>query len=375
MKISVISFDMGHNCLGRAYLLAKVLQRRYDVEVLGSQFPVHGNSIWKPCDTGEFQYKLVKGCPFPEYFSSIKAMLGEIKGDVVYASKLRMPSFGIALLKKISSFKPVVLDIDDLETSWFSEKDWQAPRKTLLKNPIGPFHTRLMEKLTWAANDITTVSTQLQKRYGGVFVPHGKDTDAMNPERFNRTKLREEYGVEGYKVIMFLGTPRPHKGLEEVVHAIKKLKRNDIRFVVVGKGSDQNYERRLQELGGEQVILLDMIPFGDVAKVLSISDLVILPQRKIIQAEGQIPAKIFDAMAMAKPIIATDVSDLSNILNGCGLVVEPGNIEAMAEKIQWVFDRPHDAQEMGLSAREKCIREYSWDLMEDRLVKIIGKYS
>lgn len=365
---------MGHNCLGRAYLLAKVLSRRYEVEVLGSQFPVHGKKIWKPCDTGEFQYKLVDGCPFPDYFRSIRSMLGQIKGDVIYASKLRLPSFGVALLKKLSSFRPVVLDIDDLETSWFGEKDWQAPRATLLKNPIGPLHTKLMEKFTWAANDVTTVSTQLQKRYGGVFVPHGKDTQAMDPARFDAAALRREYGVDRFKVIMFLGTPRPHKGLEEVVHAIKKLGRPDIRFVVVGRGSDPGYERRLQELGGEQVMLLDMIPFTDVAKVLSIADLIILPQRRIIQAEGQIPAKIFDAMAMAKPIIATDVSDLSRILDGCGLVVEPGDIDAMAEGIARVFDRADDAEEMGLRAREKCIREYSWDVMESRLAQIMEKY-
>lgn len=373
MKISIISFDMGHNCLGRAYLLAKVLQRRYQVEILGSHFPVYGDCVWEPCNTDEFKYITVKGCNFPEYFLSIKSLLSHMTGDVIYASKLRMPSYGVALLKKISSFKPVVLDIDDLETSWFTEQDWKSSRKTIT-NPIGPFHTKLMEKLVWAANDVTTVSSQLQNRFGGVIVPHGKNTNVMDPAKFDREQLRVNYGLSAFKIIMFLGTPKPHKGLEDVVHALKLLNRNDIRFVVVGKGYDLSYEKRLQELGGEMVILFDMIPFSEVPKLLAAADMVVLPQRRLLQSEGQIPAKLFDAMAMAKPIVATDVSDLAAILGDSGLICEPEDHQDIADKISWVLDHPQDAVIMGKRAREKCIQEYSWDLMEDRLSLIFDKY-
>ena len=374
MKISVISFDLGHNCLGRAYLLAKVLQRNYEVEIFGSHFPLHGNRIWKPCDTGEFNYRAFKGCNFPEYLASMQAMLRSLDGDVIYACKLRFPSFSLGLLKKVLNFKPLVLDIDDLETSWFTENDWKLPKKQLLADPIGALHTRLAENFVWGANDITTVSSFLQKKFGGVIVPHGKDTDSMDPSKFNREKLREEFGLENTKVIMFLGTPRPHKGLEEVVQAIKKIKSHDIKFIIIGKGSDASFEKRLIELGGDKVILMEMIPFRDVPKFLSVADLVVLPQRKLIQAEGQIPAKVFDAMAMAKPIIATNVSDLHGILDGCGLIVEPGDIDGMIQKIEWVFDFPIEAQNLGLKARQKCIENYSWDLMEERLCSVFDKY-
>jgi hypothetical protein len=45
MKIAVLSPDLSHNCLGRAYLLAKILQRRYKVEIVG---PLFGDEIWQP---------------------------------------------------------------------------------------------------------------------------------------------------------------------------------------------------------------------------------------------------------------------------------------------------------------------------------------
>lgn len=45
MKISILTPDLSHNCLGRAYLIAKILQRHYEVEIVG---PIFGDGIWRP---------------------------------------------------------------------------------------------------------------------------------------------------------------------------------------------------------------------------------------------------------------------------------------------------------------------------------------
>ncbi|MDI6765237.1 MAG: glycosyltransferase family 4 protein [Bacteroidota bacterium] len=373
MKISILSFDMGHNCLGRAYLLGKVLQRRYDVEILGTQFPSFGSTIWKPCDTGEFKYYTVKGGKFPDYFGSVRDLLKHISGDVIYASKLRFSSYGIGFLKKLFSWKPLVLDIDDLETSWYVPEEWKKRRAYSFRDPTGYHHTKWIQRFKWFANEITTVSTQLQERYGGIIIPHGRDTDYLDPSKHDGYDLRCNLGIEEKKIIMFLGTPRPHKGLEDVIRALAFIRRSDIRFIIVGKDSDLSYEQKLRELGGDRVILLDQIPFTEVPRYLSIADLVVIPQRRHEQSSGQIPAKVFDAMAMAKPIIATNVSDLPNILDGCGIVVEPGDIESLAYEIEWVFSHPNEIHELGEKARAKCIAEYSWDVMEERLKNIFDR--
>jgi len=103
MKISIISFDLGNNCLGRAYLLGKVLSRHYDVDIHGFVFPYSGNKIWKPCDTNEFYYKVIQGRNFPFFLKSMTDMIRSINGDVIYASKATLPSYGVALLKKFFS--------------------------------------------------------------------------------------------------------------------------------------------------------------------------------------------------------------------------------------------------------------------------------
>lgn len=374
MKISIISFDLSNNCLGRAYLLGKVLRRHYDVDIHGFVFSRSPDAIWKPCDTGEFQYHAIAGRSLPFFLKSMADMFKSINGDVIYASKPLLPNYGVALLQKKFRGKPVVLDIDDLETSWF-EHIRGVRRWMTIFNPAGPFYTKWIEKYIRSADEITTVSTQLQQTYRrGVIIPHGRDTDYFDPDKFDRKASRKELQAGDNKIIMFLGTPRAHKGLEDILLALKMLGRDDIRLMVVGAGSEPKYEKRLKELGQDKVILKDKIPFSDVPKYLHAADLVLLPQKKTGQSFGQIPAKIFDAMAMAKPIIATNVADLPLIVDGCGIIVEPGDISALAEKIAWVFSHRLEAVEMGRRAREKCIAEYSWDVMEKRLMDVFEKY-
>jgi glycosyltransferase involved in cell wall biosynthesis len=54
--------------------------------------------------------------------------------------------------------------------------------------------------------------------------------------------------------------------------------------------------------------------------------------------------------------------------------VEPENPEQLAEKIQYVLDNPEEAEAMGSKARQKCIEKYSWDAMEEILLKVFEKY-
>jgi glycosyltransferase involved in cell wall biosynthesis len=75
--------------------------------------------------------------------------------------------------------------------------------------------------------------------------------------------------------------------------------------------------------------------------------LVVLPRRKAPVWIGQTPAKVFDAMAMAKPIIVTNISELPEILKGYGWIVEPGNLKQLPEAIPYILDHPVQAEEMG----------------------------
>ena len=97
MKISLLTANFSSNCFGRSWLLAKLLQKSFDIEVIG---PAFEGKIWKPlrkqCD---FKIKVVEGSVNGQF--EFKKMLKMIKGDVIYANKPNMASFGVGLVKKI----------------------------------------------------------------------------------------------------------------------------------------------------------------------------------------------------------------------------------------------------------------------------------
>ena len=134
------------------------------------------------------------------------------------------------------------------------------------------------------------------------------------------------------------------------------------------------YTRRWKEIGSKILQMYGMQPFSSIPEFLSMADMIVLPQQDNSSTVGQVPAKVFDAIAMGKPIIATRVSDLPKILDGCGLIIEPGDTNALSDSIRWVLENEAEAQILGNKAREKCVREDSWDAMEKVLRGVFGGY-
>jgi glycosyltransferase involved in cell wall biosynthesis len=102
------------------------------------------------------------------------------------------------------------------------------------------------------------------------------------------------------------------------------------------------------------------IPFDDVPRYLVAADVVAVPQRATTDTVGQVPAKIFDAMALGRPIVSTAVSMIPEILDGCGVLVRPGDIVALRAALARVLDDPSGSAELGRRARARCIERYSF---------------
>lgn len=376
MKISILTPNLSGNSFGRAYILGKVLQRHYEVEIVG---PKYEKEIWKPLRDIEFSIKDVQGRLFPSFLLQIGDLLKNVTGEIIYAHKPFFSTFNIGLIKKITSGRPIVLDIDDWDPGFIYKLPFLSKLKDLalsIRSPSSLLIALLNERLMSIADEITVSNKFLKDKFGGAIVPHGRDTDLLNPERFDRKYLRRSFGVSGKKIVTFLGTPRQWKGIEDLIEAVSRLKQ-DVLLMLVGLG-DSVYDEKLRrlsyhKLGKERAILIGQQPFGKIGDYLSMSDLIVIPQHKNAATKGQLPAKVFDAMAMAKPVIVTNVSDLPQIIDGCGWIVEPGDSQQLVETISYVFKHPVMAEKMGNKARKKCVKYYSYDAMEKILIPIFNR--
>ena len=371
MKISVLCFDLADNAAGRAFLLARLLEPLGAVEVVG---PCYGDGIWKPVASDGIPCFTVPGGKLPYFAASLPALLRLADGDLLYASKPRLTSAGIGYLKRLRGRSPLLLDVDDWEVGFFRHGGfWGTVGRALnVGNPKGLPWTWLMERVISAADAVTVASRFLERRFGGTLIPHVRDTDVWKPECADPAEARRRMGAEKKRVVMFLGTPRGYKGVEDLCRAVSRLGRSDLALALVGTEPGSATGKDLAERH-PGIRLVGRIPFADVPRYLVAADVVVIPQRDTPDTLGQTPAKLFDAMALGRPIVSTRVSMIPEILDGCGILVPPGDVPALALAIGWLLDHPADAAALGMKARARCVAEYSFAAARSQLFPLVQR--
>ncbi|NJO79054.1 MAG: glycosyltransferase family 4 protein [Cyanobacteria bacterium RM1_2_2] len=381
-KVSLLVWNLSTNDGAiRASLLAEALTRlNYEVEILGFLF---GDSLYSAL-SDRFPVRHVKGYSYPKLFGSMQQLLSQISGDVIYAIKPQPASFGVALLKKLMSRCPVILDIDDWELSWHGGDEFRYPWgvKQLYRDvvkPTGalrrsdhPLYLQWMEKLVQQADAVTLHTSFLQNRFGGTFVPNGKDVSLFDPQKYNTPVLKARYGLTHYRTLMFPGAPRPYKGLEDVLAALQILDEPDLRLVIVGGSPYDDYDQQLMQQWGERIIQLPRQPAHLMPEMVAAADVVVVPQRDTDATRAQFPLKLTDGMAMAKPVLASRVGDIPAILGDTGYLVEPGEPEQIAAQIRQIFANPAAAAQQGIRARNRCIEQCSIEAMAASLATVMA---
>ena len=242
-------------------------------------------------------------------------------------------------------------------------------------NPNGLPYVWRMERLVDEADGVLVSNRFLQKKFKGVLLPHCRDTSVLDPQKFNPDEIKGKMGLADKKVVMFLGTPRPHKGIDDLLIALKQINIPGLRLVIIGAENRQEFLKGVDQSIRDRIVVLPKIPFQNLPEFLSAADIVAIPQRQTSDSVGQIPARLFDAMSMAKPIIATRVSDIPEVLEDCGYLVDPSEPGQLADGIQYILSHPDEAKAKGYAARERCKQKYGMHNLECGLHELVEHVS
>jgi glycosyltransferase involved in cell wall biosynthesis len=381
LKVSLIVSDLAGGGAIRAFLLGQVLRKlNYDIEVVGFLF---GTDLYTRPPT-KIPVTVIAGKPYPGFLTAAATLLKQINGDLIYAVKPKPTSFGLSLIKKLQHDRPVLLDMDDWELSWYGGAAWQyrpTPKQLYrdlckpqgqLRDPDHPLYIKWLERWVPQADALTVDTQFLQQRFGGVYLPNGKDTDLFNPHQYDPEISRDRLGLANYRVLMFPGAPRPHKGVEDILIALDQLNQADLRLVIIGGSPYDDYDQQLTQRWGRWIIKLPKQPLEAMPAILAAAHIIVVPQRDTLVAKAQFPLKLTDGMAMAKPILSTQVGDIPEILQNTGFCVKPNSPQQLAERITWIFDHWHEATAKGSQARERCLKYYSVDTMAVTLSQVIS---
>jgi tetratricopeptide (TPR) repeat protein/glycosyltransferase involved in cell wall biosynthesis len=374
LKGAVISWDMSHNPAGRAYLLADMAKIHFDVELIGPIFSFYGNDIWSPIKSQDMEMRVFPTSNFTDFVQGAIKLARVKKYDFVYVSKPRFPSLLIGMLIKHYSNCPLILDVDDHELSFFQNKPL-ASFEELIKSarnedwykPYGEIWTRFAESLIPTADALTVSNIALQQRFGGVIVRHARNENIFDPQLYNRTAIREQFGYQdGDRVILFLGTPRPHKGVFRIAQALENL--NDPRLVlcIIGTITDKRIANQFAQYKNARIDFHDNQPWERLPELVSMADLIcILQDPSSFIADYQIPAKLTDAMAMGIPTIVTKVLPLQDLIVSKSVIaVDDENLEMAIENF---FQDPNSKFSQHSRERYSFLTEFTYGVNAERI--------
>lgn len=203
---------------------------------------------------------------------------------------------------------------------------------------------------------LTYHKTQGYRCKSSVIVPNGIDTCQFCPNSEAGIKVHEEWRVsEGETLIGIVGRLDPIKDHPTFLQAAALLgkQHKDVRFVCVGDGS-MDYRQELCRLA-EKLGLAELIIWAgertDMPAVYNALDIVCSSSL----SEG-FPNVIAEAMACGVPCVVTDVGDSASIVGQAGLVIQPGNTEALVDAwLQLIVQKPIAKE----TCRERIVKEFS----------------
>jgi glycosyltransferase involved in cell wall biosynthesis len=205
-------------------------------------------------------------------------------------------------------------------------------------------------------------------------VLNGADVDFWRPAEPDEG-VRTRLGMAGRFVVLYIGAHGISHGLDRVLGAAKILRDEPkIQFVFVGEGAEKDrLVRAAKDDGLTNVSFCDPVNKEGVRQYYCLAGVCLVPLRNVRLFDAFIPSKMFEIMAMGRPIVASLRGEAARILrnSGSALIVEPEDSDAMAQSILYLCDHPKEAQTMGRRGRSFVEEHYSRRSLAARYLEII----
>jgi glycosyltransferase involved in cell wall biosynthesis len=364
--VTIVASDLDSNSVQRACTFVQLLQSDFKVHVIGH---TSSGQIWEPMRAFhdvDFRPLTFRHALAPHLWG--RRELKVIDGDVIIAHKAVNTSFGFALHARRVLGVPVLVDVEEWELGLIGHSVyWEfrlAPRRWLFE-ANSPLYTRLLDRKVTSADAVTVTNSFLQRRYGGTLIPHARDESRFRPAPVHRP---------GEQIVMFLGSIRPHKGLNTLLDAWARLGLTDASLHIVGTPLDHPEVIKLKALGGDRVKFHGYVSHQDVPDILRTASAFVIPQLAGNAALGQLPTKLIEAMATGLPVISSEVGDIPSWLaDDAGIVVPPGDSEALAAALHRVLREPGVSRMLGEKARQRFLERASFAAVRPSLVGVVDR--
>jgi glycosyltransferase involved in cell wall biosynthesis len=182
----------------------------------------------------------------------------------------------------------------------------------------------------------------------------------------NGNKIRAKYALKNRRVIGYAGGFWEYHGIDILIEASKSVISTNPEVVFLLVGPDyEKYESFAKELGvADHFIFTGPITYEEVPNYLAAADLLVAPYFPKKHKQGS-PLKLFEYLALEKPVIASNISAIREVLkNGeNALLVPPGDAISLATAISKVLQNQELANLLAKKGYELVKEKYTWDYL------------
>lgn len=295
-----------------------------------------------------------------------------LKCDVIVATS---PQFFTALSGRTLHFfkrKPWIMEVRDL---------WPDSIKSVGAMKDGAVIRYFQKEEMWCYNSakkIVVVTDTFKKILIEKGVPaekiivvkNGSDVSMFFPRK-KPHELVEKYGLEGKKVLGYVGTIGMAHKIDFLIDCVKELP--DYKLLILGEGAEkENMQRKVREEGVDNVFFVDAVPKEKVGDYIALQDIALVNLRRDPLFTTVLPSKIFETAAMRIPILLGVDGEARSLVEhyGAGLFYEPEDKKDFMEKL----DRMVSDRHLYESCKEGCdkiTKDFDRKKLAARMLEVI----
>lgn len=291
--------------------------------------------------------------------------------------------FAYLAAKKASELKPDFIYGRNVSACFFSSKlskakvayESHAPVKS--EGPLLNFFFNSMRKQK-NFHFLSVITQALKRYYEGSYGINSSDIcilpDGADPVSDDLSEIESKYWVETYKIAVgYIGSFHKGKGMEKILELVQHY--DKMAFHIVGGTEEQIVKIKKTVQDKSNVFLYGFLPQKEAEKIRQKCDILLAPYGSKVGSVGRTeisqwmsPLKIFEYMSAAKPIIATDLPVLREVLNESNSILVEGNdISSWIEALDRLEDESLRLQ-LGIQAKQDFENNYTWDARAKKLI-------
>ena len=271
----------------------------------------------------------------------------------------------------MSFWKKVVYDIHEDYPEEMRIREWIP---NLLREPLALFLTLIQWLCCKFIKNIVLVNTALEKEFTDTSL---RKIVIPNYATVKLTKSVKDNYLLRKPVVVFIGSQHLNNGSELVLEIAKEVKniRPEVRFITSDRFANlklkQDYLEIIQKYDLTNLNIISNVKPHQLMDILNEATIAITPNLRVKQQINGQHNKIYEYMAAALPIIASDLPHQSAVITGadCGILAQPEDPSTFVNAIVRLVDDNTYAYQLGKNAQHSFFDNYSWESQMIRLLK------